>query len=195
MLRLVKDPQSLIRADAIRFFGESQDAKYTDLYLGALKDQSYAVIDQASIALGRTKSPKAYDALVELTKTPSWKGRIQIAGLRALAELNDKRAFDLGYKTATDVNIPNNIRTTALAVVGATGKGDERAFPLIFERFKKALDANDFNGIANTSQAFVKIADPRGQQAFDMLKEKFKNQANIMGFINFLEAQFKAALK
>ena len=195
VLRLAKDKQSLIRSDAIRLLGETKDVKYADVYLSALTDQSYSVIDQAAVALALTKSPKAYDALVNLTKTPSWKGRIQIAGLRGLAELEDKRAFDLGYKTATDTSLPNRVRTTALAVVGATGKGDDRAFSLIFDKFKRSLAANDFNGIFNTAQAFVKIADPRGQQAFDMLKEKFKDQANILGFVSFLESQLKAALK
>lgn len=195
VLRLAKDPHSLIRSDAIRLLGETKDTKHVALYLAALTDQSYSVIDQASVALALTKSPKAYDALVNLTKTPSWKGRIQMAGFRGLAELEDKRAFDLGYKTATDVSSPGRVRTTALAVVGATGKGDDRAFTLIFDKFKKSLDANDFNGIFSTTEALIKIADPRGQQAFDMLREKFKNQGNITGFVNLLESRFKAALK
>ena len=93
LLKAVKDKQSLIRADAIALLGATKDAKYTDLYLAALNDKSYGVIDSAAISLGFTKSPKAFDALIKLTKTSSWRGRIQIAGLYGLAVLGDKRAI------------------------------------------------------------------------------------------------------
>jgi hypothetical protein len=117
-----------------------------------------------------------------------------MSGLNGLAEIKDKRALDVGLKFANDASLPMRVRTTALAVVGASGKGDPRAFPLIFDAFKKALAATDFQGIQNTTRALITIADPRGQEAFDMMKAKFKDQANIMGFVNFLETQFKAAL-
>lgn len=193
-MRLAKDTQPIIRAEAIRLLGETKDAKHAGVFFAALSDRSYGVIDEAAAALGRTKDARAFDALVKLTNTPSWKGRIQIAGLNGLAELGDKRAFDVGYKIATDTSLSMNIRTNALAVVGATGKGDSRAYPLISEKFKKAVDATNFNGMVNGLRAIIKIADPRGQEAFDLLKAKFKGQDNIMGFINNFESQFKAAL-
>lgn len=194
-MRLAKDAQSLIHADAIRLLGETKDPKHADVFLAALNDRSYNVIDEAAVALGQTKDPRAYEALLKLTNTASWKGRIQIAGIKGLAALGDKRAFDVGYRVATDTSVPRNIRTLALGVVGATGKGDPRAYPLIFEQFKRSLAASSFNGIANSLRAIIKTADPRGQEAFEMLREKFKGQDNLMGFINFFEGQFKAAIK
>ncbi len=194
-LRFAKDAQPLIRADAIRLLGETKDPKHAGVFLASLNDRSYGVIDESAAALGRTKDARAFDALVKLTNTPSWKGRIQTAGLNGLAELGDKRAFDVGYRIATDTSLSMNLRTSALGVVGASGKGDSRAYPLIFEKFKKALDANNFNGIINGLRAIIKIADPRGQEAFDLLRTKFKGQDNIMGFINNFESQFKVAIK
>jgi HEAT repeat protein len=194
VLRLAKDKESLIRADAIELLGETQDKKYADVFYSALNDRSYSVIDQASSALGHVKDPRAFDALSKLVATPSWKGRIMIAGLSGLAALDDKRGFDVAYKIATDTNVPRSIRTNALEVVGATGKGDPRAYPLIFDQFKKAFDANNIQGIINGLNAITSIADPRGQQAFDMMKEKFKGNTGAMNFINGLEAQFKAAI-
>ena len=193
VLRLTKDKESLIRADAIELLGETRDPKYSNLYQSALSDPSYSVIDQASVALALTKSPKAYETLVALTKTPSWKYRIQLAGLRALGELDDKRAFDVGYQTATNAALPGNLRSAALVLVAAGGKGDPRAYPLIFEQFKKAVDANNIQGIINGLQAIVKVADPRGQEAFDMLRAKFKDNPGAMQFIANQETQFKAA--
>jgi aminopeptidase N len=193
-LKAIKDENSLIRSDAFDLLGATKDAKYADLYIAALNDRSYGVIDSAATALGSSKSPKAYDALLKLTRTPSWKGRIESAGFNGLAALADKRAFDESYKFVMNKNNNYNARTAALAVVGATGKGDERAFPVIFEQFKGALETTDYQGIFTSIQGIIKLADPRGQQAFDMLKEKFKGQGNILGYINALEAQFKAGI-
>jgi aminopeptidase N len=194
LVRLAKDPKSVIRGDAIELLGETQEKKYADIFLPALNDQSYEVIDQAALALARVKDPRALDALTKLTATKSWKGRVMIAGLNGLAELGDKRAFETGYKIATDSSVSRNIRTNALAVVGATGKGDPRAFPLIFEQFKKAMEVSSFQGMINGMNALVKVADPRGQEAFDLVKKKFKDQPGALNFIAGFEARFKAAI-
>ncbi|MEP6944951.1 MAG: M1 family aminopeptidase, partial [Acidobacteriota bacterium] len=193
--RLTKDPQSLIRSDAVRLLGETKDAKYADRFLAALNDQSYTVIDDAAAALGQTKDARAYDALLKLSNTPSWHGRIAGAGLSGLAELGDKKGFEVGYKIATDKTQPFNVRMSALRVVGATGKGDARAFPLIFEKFKQAADTNNIQGIVAGMQAIVRIADPRGQEAIDLLKVKFKDNPQAMQFVAVQEAALKAAIK
>ena len=195
MMRLAKDTQPIIRGEALELLGETQDKKYADLFVAALNDRSYTVIDQSALALGRVKDPRAFEALVKLTNTPSWKDRIQIAGMNGLAALDDKRAFDVGYKAATDKSLPLSLRTSALIIVGATGKGDPRAYPLIFEKFKAALAATNIQGIINSLQAVIKIADPRGQEIFDTLKGKFKDQPGPMAAITGYETQFKAALK
>ena len=95
----------------------------------------------------------------------------------------------------TDKSLPTNIRAAASGVVGATGKGDPRAYPLIFDQFKKALDSGNEGNLISTVQAIVKIADPRGQEVFDMLKAKYKDQPGAMAAIIQFETQFKAALK
>ena len=194
-VKLTKDPQSLIRGDAYRLLGETQDAKYAPMFVAALSDRSYNVIDNASAALAVTKVPTAYDALSKLIGEQSWKGRVQIAGFNALAELGDKRAFDVAYKVTTDKEQSLAVRDAAAGVVGATGKGDPRAYPLIFDEFKHAYDTNNIQGMIGGLQALIKVADPRGQEAFDMLKTKFKDNANALNAIGQYEAQFKAALK
>ena len=93
LLKTAKDQNSLVRADAIALLGATADAKYAELYLSALSDQSYGVIDAAAIALGDTKSPKAYEALIKLVTATSWKGRIESAGLRGLAAARRQTRF------------------------------------------------------------------------------------------------------
>ncbi|MEO8573743.1 MAG: M1 family aminopeptidase [Pyrinomonadaceae bacterium] len=194
LIRLTKDPKSIIRGEAIELLSETQDKKYADIFVPALDDQSYEVIDQAAAALGRVKDLRALDALTKLTMTKSWKGRVMIAGLNGLAELGDKRGFETGYRIATDQSISRDIRLNALAVVGTTGKGETRAYPLIFEEFKKALDARNFQGIINGMKALIKIADPRGQEAFDLAKAKYKDQPGTLNFLAGYETRFKAAV-
>ncbi len=123
LLRAAKDENSLIRSDAIDLLGATQDPKYADFYIAALNDRSYGVIDSAAGALGASKSPKAFAALIRLTQTPSWKGRIESAGFNGLSALADKRGVEASYKFANDKNKNYNARTAALAAVGATGKG------------------------------------------------------------------------
>ncbi len=188
-----KDQNSLVRAAALEALGANGDAKYAGLYLKALNDPSYSVIDNAAAALGATKDAKAYDALVKLTNSDSWHGHLRNAGLSGLAALGDKRAFETAYKFANDPNQLPSVRSKALEVIGETGKGDQRAFPLIFEQFKKSLDANSFQNLFNSVSAIVKLGDPRGQQAFDLLKAKYKDNQQIMGYVAYFEAQFKAA--
>jgi aminopeptidase N len=192
--KALRDENSLIRADAVQLLAITRDQKYADLYLGALSDRSYGVIDSAAEALGNTKSPKAFDALVRLTRMPSWKGRIETAGFNGLTALADNRSFEVSYKFASDKNNNHNARTAALSVIGETGKGDRRAFPIVFEQFKAALETNDFNSLLVSAQSIIKLADPRGQQAFEMLREKFKGQKDILNYVNALETEFKAAI-
>jgi aminopeptidase N len=194
-LKLTKDKESLIRADAVELLGETKDAKHAGVYLTALNDRSYSVIDQAATALGDTKDAKAYDALVKLTTTPSWKGRIQTAGFEGLARLGDKRSFEIGYKAATDKTLAPQVRANALAIVAATGKGDPRAFDLIFASFKTAFAGENTQQMIGSMQALVNLGDPRAQQAIDMLKTKFKDNPGAMQAISAFESALKAAAK
>jgi HEAT repeat protein len=193
--RAATDKNSQVRGNAISFLNVTKDAKFAAIYKSALSDQSYFVVEQAAVALGNSKAGDAYVFLQKLANTNSWKNRLQIAGLNGLAALEDKKALDLGIKLGTDKLQPANVRSAALGIVAATGKGDARAFPIVFENFKSALENNSFQSIFTGVQSIVKLADPRGQEAFDLLKVKFKDNANLMNFINLQEAQFKKALE
>jgi hypothetical protein len=194
VVRLANNQQNQVRGDAIELLGETKDKKFTDIFVKNLESRSYEIIEQSSLALARVKDTRAYPELVKLTTMPSWRDRIQIAAYGALGELGDKRAFDAGYKAATDKSLPLTVRTAALTVVASAGKGDPRAFSLIFENFKKAYDASSERALINSIDAIIRIADPRGQEAFDMLKKKFKDNAGAMQYITSHEAMFKSAI-
>lgn len=195
LLRLAKDKQSLIRRDALSLLGKTKDSKYSDLYMSALNDRSYSVIDSAAMGLALAKDPKAFDVLLKLTATPSWHGRIARAGLRGLAELGDKRGFETAYKLASDPAQSGGVKQAALSAVGGTGKGEARAYELIFSKFKRSMETSDFSGIFYALNGLIQLEDPKGQQAFDPAKEKFKNQPNFLGYVDMFEKRFKDAIK
>ncbi len=189
-----KDKEAATRAAAFDVLGALKDSSNAELFAAALSDRSYNVVDQASDALAQTKSPQAYERLVKLLDEQSWRDRVRIAGLNSLATLGDKRAFDTGLKYAGDTTQSRGVRSAALAIVAATGKGDARAYPLVFEGFKKSLDANDFQSIFTGITSIIRLADPRGQEAFDLMKAKFGKNQQIMGFVTQLETQFQTAI-
>ncbi len=189
-----KDKNALVRASAIEVLGATKNAKYADLYAAALSDQSYGVLDAATVALANTKDSRAFDALSKLVNSDSWKDRVRLAGLNGLSALGDKRALDAGFKY-TGKMFSEPVRSSALGVLASSGKGDARVYPLLLENFKTALKNREFQSIFNDLQSFVKLADPRAQEAFDLARENFKGQANFQGFINQIEEQFKKAIE
>jgi len=195
VIRLTKDKESPIRADAVELLGETQDKKYVDIYMAHLNDPSYSVIDQAAIALGKSKDARVFDALMKLAPTPSWKNRVQFAALNGLAWLEDKRAFEYGYNTAQNKQLPPLIREYARILLSFIGKGEPRAFEVFSQSIKVASEAGNMNTVYSGIDALVRIADPRGQQVFDALKVKFKDKPSAMETITKSEVEFKAAIK
>ena len=203
LLTVIKNEKSWNRAAAINFLGMTQDPKYTDVYLNAFNDISDRVINTAAAALGKSKSPRAFDALAKLVNKPSWKNQSLMSALNGLKQLGDPRGFDIAFKALSDAKLLRwrlptppvwDFRIVAAETIVVLGKGDA-AYPLIFGRFKKSMDENDLSGIFNNTLLITKLADPRGQEAFELLKAKFKDDAYIMTTINAYETQFNEALK
>jgi aminopeptidase N len=203
LLTVIKNEKSWNRAAAINFLGMTQDPKYTDVYLNAFNDISDRVINTAAAALGKSKSPRAFDALAKLVNKPSWKNQSLMSALNGLKQLGDPRGFDIAFKALSDPKLLRwrlptppvwDFRIVAAETIVALGKGDA-AYLLIFGRFKKSMDENDLNGIFNNILLITKLADPRGQEAFELLKAKFKDDAYTMTTIKTYETQFNEALK
>ena len=56
LIKTAKDENAPTRGDAIEFLGYSADAKHAPLYISALNDRSYYVIDKAAAALQKRKT-------------------------------------------------------------------------------------------------------------------------------------------
>jgi aminopeptidase N len=189
LISATKDQNARVRARAITSLAASKDPALANVYQQFLNDQSYAVIRAAAIALGQTKDPGAYEALLKLLDAPSWRDNIKASGLSGLASLGDKRALDLGFRYASKGNRAP-LRNAAFRIVGASGKDDPRAFSLISEGLSDAVDKRDFALASAAADALVTLGDARGLAAFDELMKK-TTDGQIRGFLS----QFQERLR
>jgi aminopeptidase N len=203
ILQLIKKETSWLKASAIGFLGASNDSTYADLYSKLLQDKSDRVVAAAALALGKTKSHKAFPLLKELITRPSMKSQSLLSALGGLKELQDKRAFDLAYRALADSALPRwrlpvgsvwDYRVIAAGTIAALKMGN-MAYPLICRRFKKALEENDKDGIFNNVLLVSILGDPSGQEVFEVVKMKYKDDSNATNAINQFEIQFKEAIK
>lgn len=202
LLQLTKDKQAWIRTTAISLLGNTKDVKYAPLYISFLNDSSERVVNAAANALGKTKSPEAYDALVKLKDMPSWKSQNEISALNGLKELGDPRGIAIALKYISNNTLPRWWLATpvwdypvaaaeTLVVLGAADK----AYPIILDRLQSALKEDDYNDIFAHVFLMVTLADKRYLEIFPLLKEKFKNDANAMMAVNNYEEQLNEKLK
>lgn len=204
LVSIIKNDKSWLKANAIAFLGNTKDPKYTEIYLNALNDESFRVIQTAAVALGKTKDERAFDALVKLANKPSMKSQTMLSSMAGLKELGDPRGFETAYKALSDLKLPRwrlssipptwDYRDAAADTIKSLGKS-EKVYPMIFKQFKKSMAENDLNGIFTNVLLIITLADLRGQEVFDLLKVKYKDDANLMNSINQFEIQFKEELK
>lgn len=202
LLDCIQKDISWTKANAIRVLSSTNDWRYVDLFISNVNDTSQRVVASAAAALGKSKSPKAFEILVQLMEKPSMKSQSRIAALNGLRELGDPRGFEMAMKALSDKQLPRwrlatsnwDYRVFAAQLIASLGKSEE-AFPLIFDRFKNSLDENDSDGIFNNLFLINTLAHPKGQEAYDLVKEKFKHNTTIQTAIATFEEQFKKAIK
>jgi aminopeptidase N len=192
LLSVIEKDKSWVRAAAIGFLGTTRESKYAHIYLDALNDPSFRVINSAAIALGRSKSPKAFDALARLKDKPSMKSQSLISALAGLKALGDPRGFEIAFDALSDLKLPRwrlsslpptwDYRDLAVDTIVSLGQGD-KVYPLVLERLKRSLSEDDLNGIFANVLLITALADARGQEAFDLLKERFKNDASALSAV------------
>jgi HEAT repeat protein len=202
LLQLIKTEKSWLKTSAIFTLGNTKEAKYSDVYIAALNDESDRVINAAAVALGKTKSPEAYAILINLEKKPSWKSQSRISALNGLEQLGDIRAVDFVLRCLADNQSPRwylatpvwDYPYTAAYTLVALGKA-ELGFPVLFERFKKSLEDNDLNDIFQNVQLIDILKDERAKEMYALLREKFKHEVPVLEAVENYEQNFLESLK
>jgi aminopeptidase N len=194
LLRVIEKDEPWVRTTAIFFLGATRDPKYADLYIRLFQDKSDRVTNAAAIALGKSKSPKAYTALTELRLKPSWKNQSLISALYGLGELGDPRGVDFALSYIKASNIPHwtlavPIWDHRIAAALALVKLDaaDKAFPIINTELDRALAEDHTNDIFFNLMQVSNLKDPRGKVIFERMKEKYKNDTSALKAIEGLE--------
>lgn len=198
---VIQQDRSWIRAQAIGILATTRDEKYVDLYLDAMKEDSHPVIYAAATALGQTKSPRAFDALMALSKIPSWKGENWLSTLVGLKALGDPRGVDVALAMFSDTTSPRwflatpvwDFRIEAAQTLVALGKR-ELAYPILLDRFNRSVVEDDINDIFSNILLLTTLKDPRGQEMFDQLKVKYQGNETAQATLESYESQFKESI-
>jgi len=202
ILNLINTEKSWLKTSAIFTLGNTCDVQYFEIYKAALSDESDRVVNAAAIAMGKTKSPKAFDILMGLDNKPSWKNQSRISTLNGLEQLGDVQVIDYVLKCLSDNQSPRWYLATpvwdypyaAAYTLATLGKAD-LGFPLLLERFKKSLEENDLNDIFQNVQLIDILKDERAKEVYQLLKEKFNNDAHLLETIQNYEANFLESIK
>lgn len=171
LTKAVQDKNPSVRGAAISALGRLNDVSLAPIYRQLLDDRSYQVVRAAAIALGKTKSPDAFDSLMKLTNVSSWHNVIQAFGLRGLTELADKRALEIGLRFARRGQ-PVALRAESWRLLATVGKGNDEVFSIVSEALKSAFDQRDRTLATAAGGALVTLADRRGIALLDELKER-----------------------
>ena len=182
LLAATKDSNSRVRARAVSSLATLKDPALAATFQQLLNDQSYGVVRAAAVALGQTKAPAAYDSLVKLLDVPSWHDTLRAAGLDGLAALGDKRALDVALRYTAAGN-PENVRSSAIALLGSVGAGDQRAFQIVSDTLLKSVSPIRFQLAASAGNALVQLGDARGVEVFEQARKTAANPTadNFLG--------------
>lgn len=199
LLSLIQNEKSWLKASAIGFLGATRDPKYAPIYIEALRDVSDRVVNQATVALGKSKSPKAFAALQGLPARPSWKNQSLMSALNGLRELKDPRGYDLAYHALEDLSLHRwrlptppvwDLRVFAVETIVALNKSSD-AYGLLQRHFEQSLQEDDLEGIFNNAWLLVKLGDRRATTQLDLLADKYKGHPDYLSAVDQLRSQLK----
>lgn len=193
LLAATKDQKARVRARAVNSLASTLDPSLAGTYQQMLSDQSYATIRAAATALGQTKNSAAYDSLVKLLDTPSWRDNIRASGLAGLAALGDARALDLGIKYHSAPN-PPAVRSAALGLIVATGKDDPRTFAIVTAALNEGFERRSFTLMNAAGEALVTLGDERALATFQDLRKKAAAFSQVLNLISGYEARLRGKL-
>lgn len=202
LLKIIQTEKAWLKANAISVLGAENNAGNAELFIHQLNDSSDRVIFNAAVALGKTKSDKAFEALQKLVSKPSWKGQSKMAALTGFQLLGDERAVPIALDILKDNQSPRwflgasgwDYPVYAATTLASFNKG-HLGYEIILERLNQALLHEDINDVFSNTLLISILADSRGTEVFEILKAKYKNDKNAMNAVNMYEEQFKSALK
>jgi aminopeptidase N len=168
LLASVGHPHPKVRRAIADALGAWREALVADALLGLRDDRSYFVVGAALASLGRTRDPRAFDALVAGLATPSWNETIAAGAARGLGALADPRALDV-LVSALAPQRPEALRRAAVGALAELGRLVESTRTAAVEAIERVLDDRAYLVRMSAYAAAEKLADPRLLAALDRL--------------------------
>ncbi len=202
LLKLIQEERSWVRATAIAFLGMAHDPAHALLFESLLRDPSDRVITMAALALGKTASPLAFEALRDLPAHPSWKNQTLIAALGGLAQLGDPRGIQIALTALNDTQGDRwtlatpvwDYRLAAADTLRALGAG-ARGVALLHAHLADALASGHVNDSFYNLQLLVALGVPEARQALAQVRKRFSTDPQAVQAVKGQEQQLEAYLK
>jgi aminopeptidase N len=154
-------------ADAL---GHWRDGDVADALLGLREDPSYFVVASALHALGKTRSDRAFDALVTAIAVPSWNETIAAGAVRGLGSLADPRALPVLVESAVSGR-HEALRRAAVSALAQLGMLADATRTGAVDAIGRALYDHSYMVRVAAIAAAERIADRRLLRAMDRLAE------------------------
>lgn len=202
LLKLVQTKHPWLKTSAITILGNAKSAEYDKIFIAGIKDRSDRVVNASAVALGKSKSKRAFNELSKLPARPSWKNQSLMSALGGLKELGDSRGYDIAYKSLAETSLLRwrlptppvwDYRVVAVETIKSLGKSAD-VYPLLKSRLDKCISDNDLEGIFNNLLLISKLDVPDAQRAFDVSKEFYAKDEPRLESVKVLESEFQQLL-
>jgi aminopeptidase N len=159
-----------VRRAVAEALGNWRDDGVADALLEMRDDRSYFVAAAALHALGKTRSPRAFDALVRGIATPSWNETIASGAVRGLGVLAEARALPVLLEVLEPAR-PEALRRAAAGAIGHLGTLVDAVRTEAVDAIEHALRDRSHLVRVTAFAAAERLADRRLLPALDRLAE------------------------
>ncbi|MBS7788185.1 hypothetical protein KIH23_12835 [Flavobacterium sp. CYK-55] len=201
LVKLIGHEKNWVKAAALTSLGLSGNMQHDNLYVNELQDYSDRVVSAAAIALGKSKSPKAFDVLAALPNRPSWKNQSLMHALSGLTQLGDSRAEDIALTALKDSYarrwfLGNGWDFPVVAVQSLkTLNKTQKAGEIIKANIQRAIDDDQPQDIIYQLMLLMTLTDAQTPYYFNKLKELYKTDSVMMSTLENYEQQWTVNTK
>ena len=159
-----------VRRAVAEALGHWRDEDAAGALLAMRDDRSYFVAAAALHALGKTRSPRAFDALVRGIATPSWNETIASGAVRGLGALADARALPVLLEALAPERL-EPLRRAAVAALGHLGSQLDAVRTAAVDAIGDALRDRSYLVRVTAFTAAERLTDRRLLPVLDRLAE------------------------
>jgi aminopeptidase N len=169
-LGTVRHPKA--RRGIVEALGEFRDEEAASALLGVLAgDVSYVVEGEAAKSLGKTRSVRAFDAIVAALERKSQNDVIQQKALEGLAELRDERGIAVCERFAR-YGAPALSRAQAVLALGRLGREHPERRPHVRDALERLLDDPWFRCRVQVPKALETLGDAAAITALERARAR-----------------------